>query len=128
VRCPSADLPKRLLIVDDDDSFRRLVATLLSGEGYQLLEAETGQRAMRELLFRPPQLLITDIVMPDQDGLETIRKAHRLFPELKIIAISGVRLGEQYLDIALSLGAQAALRKHEVTEQLPQIVRRLSTP
>jgi CheY-like chemotaxis protein len=120
--------PKSLLITDDDESFRWLVSRLLRGEGYELREAETGEHAIREMLLNPAQVLVTDIVMPDQDGLETIRKAHRLFPNLKIIAMSGVVRGQEYLELALAFGAKAAVHKHLVAEQLPRIVRGMSSP
>jgi DNA-binding response OmpR family regulator len=83
---------------------------MLEGAGYDVREAPNGRVAMEELEKRPAQVMITDIFMPEQEGIETIRIARKAYPDLGIIAISGA-VGERYLKMAQLLGARAYLLK-----------------
>lgn len=117
--------PREILIVDDDGCFRALACLLLSRAGFHLREAADGVCALEQLKLTPPDLLITDLVMPEQEGIETIVKARRLFPDLKILAVSGASSFEGYLRTARLLGAQATLEKTLVREQLLPVVQAL---
>jgi CheY-like chemotaxis protein len=78
-----------ILIIDDDSSVQLLFHQFLSGEGYEITQAKDGIEGLRCLHEKLPDLVITDIMMPEMDGLEilqAIRKEHR---ELPVIAISG---------------------------------------
>lgn len=119
---------RKILIVDDDECFRALACLILSEGGFQLREAANGVCALEQMKLTPPDLLITDLVMPEQEGIETIVKARRLFPDLKILAISGASSFEGYLRTAKLLGAQATLDKSLVREQLLPIVQALLSP
>ena len=101
---------RSVLIVDDDESLRYLLRRYLVEAGYQVHEAEDGRQATRMYRQRPADLVVLDLVMPDQEGLETIRVLRQEFPSVRIIAISGAFLGE-FLPVATALGAQAALEK-----------------
>lgn len=79
----------RILIVDDDDAFRKMLRTTLQKLGYDAGEAANGKQAMREQQAAPADVVITDLIMPEQEGLETIQALRRLHPGVRIIAMSG---------------------------------------
>jgi CheY-like chemotaxis protein len=106
-------MARTVLIVDDDDAVRHMLRRVLEREGYDVSEARDGAEAM--LLYRnaPAALVITDLFMPGQDGIETIQQLRAEFPGARILAISGgVRVGaDGPLTDARLLGADAALAK-----------------
>jgi YesN/AraC family two-component response regulator len=121
--------PASILVVDDDDAVRRVLRSMLESVGYLVREAPNGKVAMREFERQPADLLITDIFMPEQEGMETIGALRRQHPSLAIIAISGMA-GDYYLKMAQFLGVRATLLKplgmqkvldtvQTVLEQLP---------
>jgi DNA-binding response OmpR family regulator len=79
----------KVLVIDDSQDMRRLVAQILSNAGYQVLEASGGQEGLRLFRAHRPPVVVSDILMPDMDGLETFRQLRREAPEIGIIAISG---------------------------------------
>jgi DNA-binding response OmpR family regulator len=81
--------PLRTLVVDDDDSVRVLLRQTLTRAGHEVSEARDGNEALRVFRATPAHLVITDILMPEKDGIETIREFRRNNPLVKIIAISG---------------------------------------
>lgn len=99
-----------ILVVDDDDSVRRVLRRILESAGYEVRDAPNGRLAMLEFNRRPADLLITDIFMPEQEGIETIGAVRRDHPGLKVIAISGMA-GDHYLRMAKLMGARATLQK-----------------
>lgn len=99
-----------IIVVDDDDTVRRVLRRMLESVGYEVREAPNGRRAVAEFRQRPADLLITDIFMPEQEGIETISALRREHPDLRIIAISGIA-GDHYLRMAKMLGARATLQK-----------------
>jgi PAS domain S-box-containing protein len=100
----------RVLVADDEEAVRLYMRSVLEDAGYTVREAGDGRAAMRALEAEPADVLITDLVMPDQEGIETIRLARKAFPQLRIIAISGAFFG-QFLKMAELLGANAVLPK-----------------
>jgi two-component system chemotaxis response regulator CheY len=80
---------RRILVVDDEDRLRRAVRTVLERAGYEVREARSGQEAVRLWREEESDLVITDIHMPDKDGIETILELRALSPSLPIIAVSG---------------------------------------
>src|SRR5947208_2928258 len=92
----------RIIVIDDEESVRLAVTRLLRAEGHEVLEAEDGAVGLRLYEEKPAALVITDIVMPEQEGMETIFKLMKKNPRPKIIAISG--RDEDWLDIARKLG------------------------
>jgi CheY-like chemotaxis protein len=116
-----------ILIIDDDRQMRRLISRFLTGAGHTVHEAENGRDGIA--LFRRvrPALVITDIVMPDMEGIETIREPRRDAPTLPIIAISGSN-EPIYLRAATSLGAMAALEKPFVGDEPLRLVAELLNP
>ncbi|MBI4876451.1 MAG: PAS domain S-box protein [Acidobacteria bacterium] len=113
-----------ILVVDDEPGIRSLLRQVLAREGYQVLEAEDGKQAMERAAGSHLDLVITDLVMPEQEGLETIGKLRKQQPDLKIVAISGAFEGE-FLKVAAMLGAQATLAKPVSPRQLLETVRKV---
>jgi CheY-like chemotaxis protein len=102
-----------ILVIDDDDQFRKLLRKLLEKEGHTVAEAGNGKEGMRCCRQTSCDLVLTDIVMPDQEGIQTIIELRRQFPGVKIVAMSGGgQIGpDSYLDLARKLGAQQTLTK-----------------
>jgi CheY-like chemotaxis protein len=105
--------PQRILVIDDDENIRLLLRAILEREGYQVLEASDGDKGLKEYKKNPTDLVITDLIMPGKEGIETIRDLRREFPGIKIIAVSGGgRIGpESYLKMAKGVGALRTLSK-----------------
>ena len=102
-----------VLVVDDDDDLRDSLKSLLEREGYDVFTACNGSDAIRIFRSEPTDLIITDIIMPEKGGLESIIELRQEFPDVKIIAISGGgRIGtKDYLQLAQALGANSVLAK-----------------
>lgn len=99
-----------ILVADDDPAVRRFLRKLLEGVGYGVIEASNGKQVLSQVRAEHVILVITDLVMPEQEGIETIQTLRRDFPGIGIIAISGAFEG-QCLKAAQMLGADAALKK-----------------
>ena len=103
-----------VLVVDDEDAVRRLIRETLGQAGYQVSEARDGKEGLLSYRQTPADLVIMDILMPDQDGLESILTLRREFPAAKVIAITGGSdmIGIlNFLDVAKMLGARRTLQK-----------------
>ena len=101
---------RTVLVVDDHEEIRVLLREILEERNYRVFEAHNGKAACAEALRNRIDLVITDLVMPEQEGIETIQMLRELVPGLKIIAISGSPEGS-YLRVARHLGAHEAFRK-----------------
>lgn len=115
----------RILVVDDEELVRTLLGQILVREGYTVVCASNGEEAMRCLREEPADLMITDLIMPGKEGIETITDARREFPDMKIIAMSGGgRVGPgNYLSLAEKLGADRVFAKPFDHELLVRTVR-----
>lgn len=103
---------KRILVVDDDPAVRDSLAMMLESAGFMVEQAEQGATAIRLLRANEPDLVITDILMPQKEGIETIREVRLLLPHTPIIAISGgTEGGADYLKMAQTFGANAVMAK-----------------
>jgi DNA-binding response OmpR family regulator len=109
----TATAPQTILIVDDDPQIRKLLSAILKRDGYGIITAPDGRQALRELDNQAVDLVITDLIMPGKEGIETIMEMRKKIPGMPIIAISGGgKLNPQtYLDIARSLGAVRTMSK-----------------
>ncbi|HKX07480.1 MAG TPA: response regulator, partial [Stellaceae bacterium] len=117
---------KRILLVDDDPAVRDSVAMVLEGAGFVVDQAEQGATALRLLQAQAPDLVITDILMPQKEGIETIREIRAILPNAPIIAMSGsADTGANYLKMAESLGATATLAKPFGAKAILELVSRL---
>jgi DNA-binding NtrC family response regulator len=103
----------KILIVDDEDRIRDLFRIWLERAGHEVYEAENGQKAAVVQQKTPVDLLICDLIMPVQEGIETITQFKNNFPEIGIIAISGGgKIGaDSYLAVAEQLGAWRVFTK-----------------
>ncbi|GMV51158.1 response regulator [Nitrospirales bacterium NOB] len=115
-----------VLIVDDEEAIRRLMRDALEQAGYQVQEAADGKQGLACYRQSPADLVIMDILMPDQDGLESILTLRREFPNARIMAITGGSdmIGIlNFLDVARMLGARRTLQKPFDMKQLLEAVR-----
>ena len=112
----------RILIIDDDANLRTILGHVLKEAGHEVNVAADGPEGIKQHRAAPADLIITDLFMPEQEGLETIRQLHREFPELAIIAMSGVDPTNTMLTIALKLGAAKVLQKPFDVEKLLKTV------
>jgi two-component system KDP operon response regulator KdpE len=98
-----------ILVIDDQPAIRRLAARILASAGHRTIEAAGGSEGMAMFTRERPAMVITDIVMEDGEGLETIRELRRVAPTLPILATSGS--GAIYLRLASGMGASDTLEK-----------------
>ena len=117
----------RILIADDDADVRSVLARHLASAGYEVLEAADGRGCLDVIRTTGVDLVIVDIYMPDVDGIAVIAQAHRDFPHVRILAISGGGTvpRERTLEIAQRLGAQRTLTKPFDRDELMASVREL---
>ena len=116
----------RILVIDDDDQIRRMLRMMLEMKGHEVLEANNGKEGLRLHRATHPELAITDMLMPEMDGVELMLALRREAPRLKIIAMSG---GGRYkqaeaLDMAEPLGAFATIAKPFSFEAMLDLVTR----
>ena len=117
----------KVLVIDDDDRIRRMVARVLSADGHRVSCAADGAAGMVTFRREHPDAVVTDIIMPEKEGIETIVTIRRERPQTKIIAISGGgRLGDiELLRMARLLGADDVLPKPFRAHELRHRVRAL---
>ena len=118
----------RILVIDDDDQMRKMLSEALKLQGHEIMSASNGRAGLELYQAHKADVVVTDIIMPEMDGIESILELRQDLPELKIIAISG---GSQYvgpmdyLVSAKTLGAQRILTKPFELEELFQVIREL---
>jgi len=117
----------RILVIDDDEQMRDLLYKAMQWAGFEVMAAENGRLGQELFEDLPADLIITDLIMPEQEGLETIRVMKQNYPVVKIIAISGGgRIGpEAYLPAARELGADRVFSKPFDVKELVFTVREL---
>lgn len=117
----------RILVFDDEPSILLMIKKMLEKAGHEVEVALNGKEGMALFEKNKPDLLVTDIIMPEKEGLETIFELRRRYPDLKIIAISGGgRIGpDGYLPGARLLGANAVFAKPIVPKEFLQKVSEL---
>ena len=102
----------KVLVVDDDPDIRAVIMEALRVAGHDVFSATNGRDGVHQALAIQPDLIITDLFMPEQEGLETIRKLIRQIPHVPILAISGRSVASSsMLTVALELGAVNVLEK-----------------
>ena len=114
----------KILLVDDDESFRKMIRLTLLKLGYDVTEAANGKQARQAFAAGPVDVLLTDLIMPDQEGLETIQEFRHAHPTVKIIAMSGGgRINAvDFLKIARMMGAQQTLAKPFSNQELSMAI------
>ncbi|MEO5330648.1 MAG: response regulator [Magnetococcus sp. YQC-5] len=115
----------RILVVDDDPLIRNLLREILEQAGHEVAEAANGRVGLRLVRQHPPDLVMTDILMPEKDGVELIMELKELVPAVRIVAMSG---GGRGLDAAFNLrmamdfGANRLLVKPFSRQQALEVV------
>lgn len=103
----------RILIIEDDIQMRQLLTQMLQRAGYEVVEASNGREGIKLYRDDPTDLIITDIIMPEKEGIETIIELKGGFPDVRIIAISGGgRIdSKDYLEMAEGWGVECTFSK-----------------
>lgn len=111
---------KHILVIDDESQIRSLLRKVLEREGYKVTEAADGVEGFLAYKRKSPDLVITDLTMPEKNGLETIQEMIDDNPQVRIIAISGggQRFPEYFLDKAAKEGARKLLKKPFTNQEL----------
>jgi DNA-binding NtrC family response regulator len=115
--------PTRILLVDDDESIRALYSKALASVGFDVKTAQNGREAFRCVGEYAPELIILDLVMPEQEGIETLLQLQSSYPKIPVLAISGALGANEYLSVADLLGASQTLQKPIKPDQLLTTVR-----
>jgi two-component system, response regulator, stage 0 sporulation protein F len=103
-----------IVIIDDDPAIRGTLRKILERDGYRVDEAADGEEGLRLVEAGEPALVVTDLLMPEKEGIETIQELAERFPDVRILAISGAGGGEDKegpLTDAILFGAHAVLPK-----------------
>ena len=118
---------KHILVVDDDEMMRSFVKELLSMNNYSITEAANGKDGLKQFRDNPPDLVITDIIMPEMEGITFIRALRDINKDIPIIAMTGNVHGrmEEYLEISSQLGADAVLRKPVKSKEFLETIDKL---
>jgi DNA-binding response OmpR family regulator len=117
-----------VLIVEDDKELREMLKMSLQRRGFTVIEAENGKDAITHFKPTLTDLVVTDLIMPEEDGLKVVIKLREFKPSIKIIAISGGgKVGPgSYLNLAKALGADATYSKpfsiSELTAKIEQLL------
>ena len=112
----------RILVVEDDSIHRKIIREVLKNHGHDITDAEDGNQGICLQEKHGFELIITDVLMPGMDGIETVRELIRLYPGLKILAISAYEGG--YLEAAKKFGAMETLKKPFEPGELVRCVNR----
>ena len=104
---------KKILIIDDEAPVQKMLKRLLEKNDFSVIQADNGNEGIKKFKEHTPDLIITDLIMPEKEGLETIRELKKIEPNVKIIAISGGGLNDpkMYLDLAGKFGAVKTFSK-----------------
>jgi CheY-like chemotaxis protein len=115
---------KKILLIDDDDLSRGAVHKMLERAGYVVHSTGDGRGALDRYRGEPADLVITDLIMPDIDGLEIIQQLRRISPTVRVLAISGGGRvdAEEYLSVARKFGAVEVLSKPFTGQELKKAV------
>jgi len=118
---------ERILIIDDEEQIRSMLRLMLERDGYEVVEAPDGIEGIKAYRRKPADLIITDLIMPNKDGIGMIIELQKEFPEVKIIAMSGGGLNkpEGYLQGAKKLGAACTLTKPIDREKMLRAVKNI---
>lgn len=100
----------RIIIVDDDEHFRKVYSQILNQNGHEIAEAFDGSDGVEVLIAKPVDIAVIDIMMPIRDGFDIISDIKKLFPNIKIIAVSGSATDEELIR-AKNMGADITLAK-----------------
>ena len=115
---------KHILLIEDDEQFRNYLEEVLKSEGFNVSTAADGQQGYDSAMENKPDLMITDLLMPEKDGVRLITEIKQAYPDLNIIAMSGGQsvFSPAFLEAAQSLGANYTLDKPFMEDQLLELI------
>jgi len=119
-----------ILVIDDEPALREILSHVLSDAGHRVVGAANGKEASKVLSSAAFDVVLTDVIMPEKDGMQVISELRKKFPEVRIVAMSGGGhvSRDQYLKIAKGLGAHAVLEKPFPNQQLLATIESLMQP
>jgi two-component system, response regulator, stage 0 sporulation protein F len=117
---------KRILVVDDEENARTALSKILAREGYEVASAGNGYEALNYLRGKEVELIITDINMPEMNGLSLLRELSRSHPESNVIMVTAYGEVESYIE-AMNLGAFEYINKPVKIDELKKIIRKIFT-
>ncbi len=112
-----------ILVMDDDAQVRTLLRQILEEDGHEIREAPDGRAGLTLYRERPADLVITDILMPERDGMEVTLALTEEFLEAKVIAMTGATGDHNFLNIAKLFGARDVIQKPFRVEDIRRVVR-----
>ena len=115
-----------VLVVDDEEGMRALIARMLTRSGYPVLAASNGLEALARMREARIDVVVTDLSMPEMNGLDLIDALTKVRPETTVIGLSGMDHSTRYLKRARLLGARASLRKPVGRADLVRTIERLT--
>jgi DNA-binding NtrC family response regulator len=118
---------KKILVVDDDVDITRIVTKMLSHDDHEVETAFSGAEALEKISFRKPDIILLDIMMPQMNGLEVLRKIKEIDPSIYIIMITAFGDIDSYLD-AMEWGAFEYMNKPFETEELLRMINKTTLP
>ena len=120
-------MAQKILVVDDESTVTDLISLILTEEGYEVSTAQNGKEGLKQFESVGPDLIITDIIMPDMEGIEFIKALVKKKKNIPIIVMSGNIIGTKFLKSARLFGAKATLTKPFTTQDLIETVAKLFT-
>jgi len=118
----------RILVIDDEDQMRQMLKQTLERAGYEVIDAPNGEKGVQLFRESPADLVITDLIMPEKDGMETVIELKRDFPDINIIAISGGSRAmdpRDYLHYATQVGVVCTFTKPIEPQELLNAIKEL---
>lgn len=115
-----------ILVIDDEEPICDYLRFILESKNYTVFTAENGKRALELFEQARFDMIITDLIMPEKEGIETIIQIRKKYQDLKIIAMTGSEKGTSYLQIAMNLGANDVLFKPFTREQVYSVIQKLT--
>ncbi len=112
-----------ILIVDDDSAIRALLRRILEEDGHQIREAASGHIGLTLYRETPPDLVITDILMPERDGMEVTLALTQEFLDARVIAMTGATGDQNFLNVAKLFGARRVIQKPFTPQEVLRVVR-----
>ncbi len=120
--------PLVVLVIEDDPFFRDVMVEALERAGFRTQAAENGSVGLKIAMAQPLDIVVTDLFMPEKEGMETIRSLRDRFAFMPILVVSGGIAGQRsdFLGMSVRLGASAAISKPFLPSELVQAVRKLA--
>ena len=114
-------MPKTILVIDDEPNYQNMMEFLFSSEGFRVLKASSGVEALEILKREEVELIITDMKMPQMDGLDLAKAVKEMCPSMPIVLMTGFSI-ESRVQEALNINAKACLHKPFSIDEMKEVV------